>query len=190
MIHKGEVGITKAILKTGKSISILNDISGILNQDLTIEKLYKYVTNLPIASARHINLDQNVIKLIDEYYKLYSEMIKDVGKNENQNFHNEILHDSINYKKIKLKQYAYNLIDFISVRNNTHWNTFNFIELNLPVVIKRDLVNKAGYNYDHFVHHIRSYFKEESESILSMIKKPSSSQLKGLTKLMSDDGII
>ena len=190
MIHKGEVGITKAILKTGKNISILNDISGILEEDLTIEKLNKYVTNLPIASARHIKLDQNINKLTDEYYKLYSEMIKDVEKNENQNVNNQILNDSINYKKVKLKNYAYNLIDLISVRNNSHWNTFNFAELNLPIVIKRDSVNRAGYNYDHFCHHVKSYFNEESESILSRIKKPSSSQLKGLTKLMSDDGII
>jgi lipopolysaccharide biosynthesis protein len=51
MIHKGEVGITKAVLKTGLKIEILNDISEILNQELTIEKLYTYVTNLPTRSS-------------------------------------------------------------------------------------------------------------------------------------------
>jgi hypothetical protein len=190
MINKGEVGLTKCVLKAGGGIDILNDISEILNQNLTIEKLHSYVTNLPTRSAHHIGILDHTYNLVDEYYRLYSEMIKDVKNNENQDLSKIILDDSKNYRKIKLQQFAYNFVNLISFRNNTHWNTFNFIELNLPVVIKRDSVYRAGYNYDHFKSYLKKYLSEESGEIMSMIKKPAASHFKGFKKIMFDNGII
>jgi hypothetical protein len=190
MIHKGEVGITKAVLKTGTSIQILNDLSGFLNQELTVQKLYRFVKNLPTISIHFDGVHDQMKSLIDEHYKLYSEMMKDVKSSEDQNLSKILLDDSQNYKEIKLKEFAYNLVRFTSLRNPASWNTFNFIELNLPVVIKRDSVYRGGYNADQFKSQLKKYFIDESEEIILMIKKPTSSHFKGLKRIMWNNGII
>lgn len=190
MIHKGEVGITKVTLKTGVSVNVLNDISEILNQDISFETLYEFTKNLPTRSAQHIGIIDQVKESAEEYYKLYSGMIKDIKNSDDQELSKTIFNDSQKYKKFKLKQLTYEFVNLVSFRNSTHWNTFNFIELNLPVIIKRDSVYRAGYSYDHFYSYLKKYLNEESVEIMSMIKKPSASHFKGLKKVMFDNGII
>ncbi len=190
MIHKGEVGITKVALKTGGSVDVLNDISDILNQDNSFETIYKFTKNLPTRSAQHIGIIDQIKNSAEEYFKLYSEMLKDIKNADNQELTKTIFKDSQDYKKIKLQQLTYDFVNLISFRNSTHWNTFNFIELNLPVVIKRDSVYRAGYSYDHFYSYLKKYLNEESGEIMSMIKKPAASHFKGLKKIMFEHGII
>ncbi len=190
MIHKGEVGITKVALKTGVSVDVLNDISAILNQDNTFETLYKFIKNLPTRSAQHIGIIDQINNSAEAYYKLYSEMIKDIKNFGDQELTKTIFNDSQNFRKFKINQLTYDFVNLVSFRNNTHWNTFNFIELNLPVIIKRDSVYRAGYSYDHFYSFLKKYLNEESAEIMSMIKKPSASHFKGLKRIMFDDGII
>lgn len=190
MIHKGEVGISKVVLKTGRSVVILNDISNILNQDISFETFYTFTKNLPTRSAQHIGIIDQIKDSAEEYYKLYSEMLKDIKNSDNQELTKKLFNDSENYKKFKLQQLCYDFVNLISFRNSTHWNTFNFIELNLPVVIKRDSVYRGGYNYDHFYSYLKKYLSDESEEINSMIKKPYATYLKGLKKIMFYEGII
>ena len=60
----------------------------------------------------------------------------------------------------------------------------------MPVIVKRDSIYRAGYNYDHFYSFLKKYLNEESNEIMSMIKKPSASHFKGLKKIMFENGII
>jgi hypothetical protein len=117
-------------------------------------------------------------------------MTKDVKNSEHLNLSNTIFNDSQNYKQFLLKEFTYNFVNLLSIRNPASWHAFNFIELNLPVVIKRDSVYRGGYGYDHFDSQLKKYFKDEHEQIIMLIKKPSASNFKGLKKLMWESGVI
>lgn len=191
MIHKGEVGITKSVIKTGVAITILNDISRILNTDMSAEKIYELVDSLPSKHSQRIGLIDDLNKFTTEYHSQLSKLLRNIKQNNiNENIDNLIIKNSDDYKEIIKKQFLFHLIDSVSQRNATHWNTFNFIELGLPVIIKRDSVFRAGYNYDHFNSLLRKYLPDEFDSINYLIKKPSSTHLKGLKRVMFEDGMI
>lgn len=117
-------------------------------------------------------------------------MLKDIRSDlSNENFAT-ICKDIDAYKNYKKSQFIRDLVYEVGSHNNTAWNTFIFIELGLPVIVKRDSVYRAGYDFDSFSYYIRKYFDEESEDIMSMLKSPASSHFKGIKKLMFDHGII
>jgi hypothetical protein len=190
MIHKGEVGITKAVLKTGKTIAILNTTSGLLSNIPNLEKLVEMVYSLPTKSQPHIPLIANLNVLIEKKLFTVPNLLKGVRVNLDGKILHQLNSEITEYKKIILYQYLLEFVNLIGSRNNTHWNTFIFLELGLPAIVKRDSVYRAGYDYDYFSYCIRKYFDDESEDIIGMLKSPSSSHFKGIKRLMFDHGII
>jgi len=190
MIHKGEVGITKAVLKTGKTITILNTISGLLSNKPNLEKLVEMAYSLPTKSLPHVPVIENLNALIEKESFTLPNLLKDIRVNLDEQICYQLNDDITEYKKIIFNQYLLDLVNLIGARNNTHWNTFIFLELGLPVIVKRDSVYRAGYDYDYFSHYIRKYFDDESEEILGMLKSPASTHFKGIKRIMFDNGII
>jgi lipopolysaccharide biosynthesis protein len=66
MIHKGEVGITKTVLKTGKKITILNEINNKMNIDkMNIDKMNIDKMNMNMNKMK-MNASHNYDKYIDK----------------------------------------------------------------------------------------------------------------------------
>ncbi len=190
MIHKGEVGITKTVLKTGKKIKVLNTIAALLSNTPDLDKLVEMSYSLPTRSLSHVPVIENLNTLIKSQFFALPNHLRNIRVNLDDNLLLELNRDISKYKKILSNQYVMDLVNLIGARNNTHWNTFIFLELGLPVIVKRDSVYRAGYDYDYFSHYIRKYFAEESEEILGMLKSPASTHFKGIKRIMFDNGII
>ena len=89
------------------------------------------------------------------------------------------------------KVFVFNLLLFLVTKNNTHWNTFIFLKCEMKVVIKRDSVYRGGYEHDIFKGLLHKYFdSEEARQIAAMLKSPSASHFKGISRIMFDHGII
>jgi hypothetical protein len=190
MIHKGEVGITKAVLKTGKKIAILNTTSDLINLNLSMEKIFDIIHSLPTASLHKLSVLENLKELNESFAFSLPRVLKDINFDISKENFAEISNDIDAYKNYKKSQFIRDLVYEVGSHNNTAWNTFIFLTLGLPVIIKRDSVYRAGYDYDAFIHYIRKYFDDESEEIMGMLKSPASSHLKGIKKIMFDHGII
>jgi len=190
MIHKGEVGITKTVLKTGKKITILNLVSNLIDTNPNIETIFEIIHSLPTKPLQTLSFLNTINELNENFAFVLPQMLKDIRSDlSNENFAT-ICKDIDAYKNYKKSQFIRDLVYEVGSHNNTAWNTFIFIELGLPVIVKRDSVYRAGYDFDSFSYYIRKYFDEESEDIMSMLKSPASSHFKGIKKLMFDHGII
>jgi len=191
MIRMGEVGLTKAVLKSGRSIAILNTISDLMQiKEQSILKLQGIVYSLPTTPLHKIDLIDNFNKLVETYHFTLGHMMKDVRAENNGKIYLDLKKEDIEYRKVILNKFIFELTRLLSTRNNTHWNTFIFIELGLPVVIKRDILYRAGYDYDYCNYLLKKHFKQEYEAIVPMLKSPSSSHFKGIKRIMFQDGII
>jgi len=190
MIHKGEVGITKAVLKTGKKIAILNTVSSLIDTSPNIETIFEIIHSLPTKPLQTLSFLNTVNALNENFAFSLPQVLKDIRFDLSNEDFATISKDIDVYKKYKKSQFIRDIIYEIGTHNNTAWNTFIFLELGLPVIVKRDSIYRAGYDYDSFLYYIRKYFDEESEDIMGMLKSPSSSHFKGIKRLMFDHGII
>ena len=190
MIHKGEVGLTKIVLKIGLTPSILNTVSEILNRQISITKLKEIVHSLPTQSLYRVDTLDSFKILTEKYFFTLANLLKDIRHVNSAPVYSHLRKDDKEYRKIIYDNFMLDLTKLLSMKNNTHWNTFIFLELGLPVVIKRDAMYRAGYDYDYFNYLIKKYLKDEHESIISMMKSPSSSHYKGIAKTMFNHGMI
>ncbi len=190
MIHKGEVGITKAVIKTGKEIAILNELSDLLNQDLSIDQLIEITNSLPTRPVQNIAVMTNLINLDEKIAEVLSAALKDIELNVGSKNIEIICDDIQRRKKNLIKSFLLDLVAKIGFRNSTHWNTFIFLELNKPVIIKRDSFYRAGYDFDIFKYYLKKYLPKEADEIMFMMKSPASNHFKGMKRVMFDHGII
>lgn len=190
MIHKGEVGITKTVIKTGRDIAIINTIADLLSHDFSLKTLSEITYSLPTNPLRNLAIEENLQAVSEKVSLITTDALKQIRLEVESEKLEEILISIENYRKLLRANYVRELVSKIGFRNSTHWSTFIFLELGAPVIIKRDAVYRAGFDFDYFLHYIKKYFGPESEEIMTMIKSPSASHFKGLKKIMFQDGII
>lgn len=193
MIKKGEVGITKAVIKCSKSISTINDLSILLShaqQHFNLIDITEILLSLPTKDIPKIQLNA-LNDLVNNATNALTDRIKNLRVEVTPELLKSILTDvDINNTYVN-KVFVFNLLLFLVPKNNTHWNTFIFLKCGMKVVIKRDSSIRGGYDHDIFKGLLLKYFdSEEALRIMAMIKSPSASHLKGISRIMFEHGVI
>lgn len=191
MIRRGEFGITNAVIKSGLSISSLNNISELINIEISLESMHEIVNSFPTALIKPNGIDSEFINLNDRLLDLNQGILGKIRTRAVADFFIDKLNADVDkFKRILYKEYLYDLINIVGRKNNTSWNTFIFLELNKPVIIKRDSIYRAGYDINIFSYYLRKYFEDDSDQIMLMMKLPSNKTSQGIGKLLFQAGVI
>jgi hypothetical protein len=190
MITKGEVGVTKAALKTGKSISLINHLEGLLSKDIDLEELQNLIHTTPGHLYKKVSFYEDYYNHIRDITNIFPNLLRDIKINGGENFAPSILEDSKIYKNIFQRKLKFQIVEELTQKNSASYCAFIFEELGMQSVIKRDSLYRAGYDDNALLYHLKKYFPDEYQGIFSMLKKPTSNHLKGYKKLMFENGMI
>lgn len=190
MIKKGEVGLTKKILKTGCSIKVINtyeDFDYEIADFETINNLFNELPDRYRTQRKFIEIQSKIAELILQTESIRSSKEASIEIKKSQ-INQSIAKDQAT-KSLYLNA-AKNLLREMSAGNPTHIGISYFLKSKQPFVIKRDLAYRAGYDYDFVISLINKYYPDEKIEICSMIKFPSGNHYKGWKQIMFHDGMI
>lgn len=190
MIGKGEVGITKAAIKSGLSIQVINNLDGLISHNLDYHKIQKIIYSLPYHVNSKIESYNNFHSLVNETTELIPRLLKDIKISIHDDILSSINNDTVLYKEILRKKFILELIEDLSQKNPGSYFPFLFEEIGMRSVIKRDVFYRGNFDENYFLHNLNQYFHEEAESIFKMLKKPSSNHLKGMKKFLFNNGML
>lgn len=190
MIKKGEVGLTKEILKTGCRINVINTYRDVKKELTDFASINDMLNELPdryrlqkSISQIQSNLAQAVVTTNTfKKSRINDDKLKDININSAITRYQAV---NAIYQNISEDLYRE-----ISIGNPSHLGLSFFLRTNKPFVIKRDLAYRAGYEYDFLASLLKKYYLEEYENIMAMIKYPFGNHYKGLKLIMFMDGII
>jgi len=190
MIKKGEVGLSKKILKTGCRINVINTYKEVKKVLTDFDSINDMLNELPdryrsqkAISEIQSNLAQTVIEANTlKKSRISNDELKDININSAITRYQAV--NSIHRNIVE------NLFREIGIGNPSHLGLSFFLRTNQPFVIKRDLAYRGGYEYDFLSYLLEKYYSEEYKNIMQMIKYPYGNHYKGLKLVMFNNGII
>jgi hypothetical protein len=192
MIRRGEVGFSKAVIRTGCTATVLNSFEGLFNRlrDAKIGTIIELTAGLPTRFRNQRDLAAFDTKLLSEPLNAQAIRMKSSG-DEGISAHGRLIADLQREALTLLPSLmARQQLEVLSIGNPTHLGFSYFSEHSDCFVIKRDLTHRGGFNRDWLFSQIRRLYPEEAEQIILMLKPPAGNHYKGLAQVMFSQGII